>query len=652
MRRCFWIFIICLLLTARLAAQDGLDLPAPLYVLTNSGQVQRIGLGAEGLSTISPEAAFVVDFGVAPDSNWLAYRTEQALTIRNIFTDEQVTLEQGTADLPPSRGRGDTLAWSPAGDMLAYTVAYGARVYHNTAPEPVISDLREGPFVGLIWSPDGAYLAAEAEDNIWWLYRREGSLLILTSAIPSSLGLAWVTNSEVVFAPGDGGLIRMNLAAANAQTVLLDNTWNYRLPALQSDGTLMVFGVQKGDEDIPEGSALLVALAADAARSGLLNESPIEINGLRWAPGGQLAVALRGGVLALVQPAGSLLFPLPFADVVAYSWGSRPLARVDGLPLTANGYFLAADGNDVEQVWRLPQDGTAPLPLTQVEQPVTDFAVSPDERYLTYLSDDRLWLLSLAEDSAAQMLTETTTRSTELTFSPDGGQIAYVVPDGEQGGVWLVSSAGGEARLIRPNAASGSAPAPEGSVYTTPTFAPNINGLLVTRSAPDSPDALVLIDLNTLDIQEVGVASRATWLQNGTILAYNSGIGYAGPADEQIIYRIDPADPASAAKLATIPRPARIIAMRDVLAVRARLALGSTLPGPRALSVVDLLATTGAITSAGRGGFMVNPTFSPDGRFLAGQTHEGGALTVRDMESGQQVVLNAPPQMSDFSWAR
>jgi WD40 repeat protein len=650
MRRWFWIIIICLL-TTRLAAQDGLDLPAPLYVLTNNGQVQRIGLGAEGLSRISPEEAFVVDFGVAPDDNWLAYRTEQGLTIRNIFTDEQVTLEEGTADLPPSRGRGDTLAWSPAGDMLVYTTAYGGRVYHNTAPEPVISDLREGPFVGVQWSPDGTFLAAEAEDNIWWLYRREGSLLILTSAIPSSLGLAWVSNSEVVFAPGDGGLIRMNLANANAQTVLLDNTWNYRLPALQTDGTLVVFGARKDDEAVPEGSALLVALAADAARSGLLNETPLEVNGLRWGPGGQLAVALRGGVLALVQPAGSLLFPLPFADVVAYSWGSRPLARVDGLPLTANSYLLAADGNDVNQVWRLPQAGTTPVQLTQLEKAVTAYAASPDEGSLAYVSDDRLWLVPLTEGGAARILTETTTRSTDLTFSPDGKQIAYVAADGEQGGIWLVSVAGGDAKLIRPNAASDSAPAPEGAVYTNPNFAPNINGLLVTRSAPSAPDALILIDLNTLDIQEVGVASRAVWLQNGSILAYNSGIGYAGPSQEQIIYRIDPADPASA-KLATIPRPARIIAMRDVLAVRARLALGSVLPGPRALNVVDMLATTGAISSAGRGGFMVNPAFSPDGRFLAGQTHEGGALTIRDLDSGQQVVLNIPPQMSDFSWAR
>ncbi|MEZ4671152.1 MAG: hypothetical protein R3E39_24875 [Anaerolineae bacterium] len=652
MRRWFGILLTCLFITAHLAAQDGLDLPAPLYVLTNNGQVQRVGLGAEGLSIISPEDAFVVDFSVAPDGNWLAYRTEQALAIYNIHTQQQFTIEQNTSDLPPSRGRGDTVVWSPAGDMLVYTTAYGARVYHNTTPQPVFSDLREGPFLGLYWSPDGSYLAAEAEDNIWWLYRRAESLLILTSAIPSSRGLAWVSNAELVFAPADGGLIRMNLANANSQTVLLDSTWSYQLPSLQTDGTIVVFGKQKDDETVPEGSALLVALAPDAARSGLLNEAPVEVNGLHWAPGGQLAVALRGGVLALVQPAGSLLFPLPFADVVAYSWGARPLAQVEGLTMTANGYFLAADGNNVDQIWRLPLDGSPPIQITTLPQQISSYGLASDESHVAYVSDNQLWLLALTDGAQAKSLAQTASDASAITFSPDNKQIAFVVSEGDQAGVWMVSAAGGDAKLIRPNAGADSYAVPPGSVYTNPTFAPNINGLLVTRSAPDAPDALVLIDLTTLDIQEIGVASRASWLQNGTIVAYNSGIGYAGPSEEQVVYRIDPANPASATKLAIIPRPARIIAIRDVLAVRARLALGSALDGPRALSVVDMLTTTGAITASGSGGFMVNPLFSPDGRFVAGQTYEGGPLTIRDMNTGQQYLLSIPPQMSNFSWGR
>jgi outer membrane beta-barrel protein len=43
-------------------------------------------------------------------------------------------LLEATGDLiPPIRGRGDTMAWSPQGDALAYTTPYGARIaYHFT----------------------------------------------------------------------------------------------------------------------------------------------------------------------------------------------------------------------------------------------------------------------------------------------------------------------------------------------------------------------------------------------------------------------------------------------------------------------------------------------------------------------------------------
>ena len=203
------------------------------------------------------------------------------------------------------------------------------------------------------------------------------------------------------------------------------------------------------------------------------------------------------------------------------------------------------------------------------------------------------------------------------------------------------------AKVILPHGAPNNPPA---SAFSQPVFAPNINGLLVTRSAANYPEALILIDLNTLEAQEIGVASKAIWLQSGLVLAYNSGLGYGENTSEQIIYRIDPARSAEASKIAAIPQPARIVNMQDIAASRARLILGSSLIGPRALNVADMLTTTGAISAVGSGGFMVNPLLSPDGLYIAGQTHDGGALTIRDLQTGKQVVLAAPPQISGFSW--
>jgi len=630
-------------------AQDGMDLPTPLYLLTNNGQVQRIGLGTEGVSTVSPTDVFVVDFGVAPDGNWLAYRTEKGLYILNIYSQEAATIEEGKADLPPSRGHGDTLAWSPTGDMIVYTTANGARVYTNTPTAPLFADLHEGIFVNLQWSPTGAYLAAEAENNIWWIYRRENNSLILTSAIPSSIGLAWVSATELVFAPADGGLIRMNLAAGNAQTILLDNSWNYSLPATQPDGTLVLFGVQKTDKEVPEGSGRLISLAPNTPRSSALTATIVELNGLHWAPTGKLILALRGGVLAMILPGTGEGFPLPFADVVAYSWGPMPQDSVNGLALTFPGAFLAADGNNVQQVWRLPNDSSPPVQVTQAASDVTAYVVSPGGRDVAFVSDGKLWLEGFTVTSDPKQLADKAAFATDLTYNPNGKQIAYVLPnsDGVQGGIWLVSAAGGDAKVILPHGAPNNPPT---SSFAQPVFAPNINGLLVTRSAANYPEALMLIDLNTFEAQEIGVASKAIWLQSGLILAYNSGLGYGANTSEQIIYRIDPARPAEAAKIAAIPQPARIVTMQDIVAARARLILGTSLIGPRSLNVADMLTTTGAISAVGSGGFMVSPLLSPDGRYIAGLTHEGGALTVRDMQTGKQVVLAAPPNISGFSW--
>src|SRR5258707_15593131 len=128
------LFIGVLLLTATVHAQeDGLNLPTELYVLTNSGQVQQYGIGIAGLKTVTPEDEFVLDFGVAPDGTWLAYRTQDALKLLNMYGGTPETLEGATAGIPPVRGRGDTLVWSPTGDVIVYTTPTGGRAYFTSS---------------------------------------------------------------------------------------------------------------------------------------------------------------------------------------------------------------------------------------------------------------------------------------------------------------------------------------------------------------------------------------------------------------------------------------------------------------------------------------------------------------------------------------
>jgi WD40 repeat protein len=647
------LFAFCFVLfVSVIHAQDGLNLPTELYVLGNNGQVQRYGLGAAGISTVTPESEFVVDFGVAPDGNWLAYRTEQALTILNMFTNESSVIENG-AGVPSSRGRGDTLAWSPSGDALAYTTLYGGRVYFSASDTPVFVDLRDSVYVSLQWSPGGNYLVAQAEPNIWWIYQRDGTNLKLISAIPSSQGLAWATPSDIIFAPEDGGLLRMDLAHANAQSVLLDNNSIYALPFMMPDGTLGVFSRKKDDTTVPEGSGQLINIVLDKLKVTPVGQSVVDLNGLRWAPGGQLMITLRGGVMALVLPATGDGFALPASDAVAYGWGTTPPESVTTLRLPSNAYFLTADTNGVVQIWRLRKDGSPLEPVTTAEADITRYALSPNERNIAFISGGKLWLQSVTSPSGAKALVDIGQRDVrDIAFSLDGTRIAYDTvgsADSPEGGIWLVATNGGDAELVLPNGSPGSAPPVyQPPFYRQPQFAPNINALLAVKGDTEST-TFTIFDLGTKASLDAGAADDAFWLPDGRVLAYGSGIGIGDPPPTQLVVAINPADLIHT-QLASIPYPARVMTGRSIGNGTVRLILGNASPGPHAVNVVDLRTDNGAFSSVANGGFIAAPQLSPDGTFIAGQTHADGPLTFRDLQSGRQVVISEPATISQFEW--
>lgn len=649
-KRHFITTVLFLLLASLVRAQDGLNLPTELYTLTNSGEVQRYGVGIAGLTTVTPEGEFVLDFGVAPDGNWLAYRTESALTLLNMFTGSSQVLETGTAGVPSVRGRGDTMAWSPSGDALAYTNLLGGRVYFG-GETPTFVTLHESVFVSFLWSPGGDYLAAEADQNIWWLYRREGSQMVLTSAIPSSVGLAWFSPTEAVFAPATGGLLLMDLGNRNAQATLLDNTWVCALPTLRSDGSLVTFARSTSDNRVPEGSGVLVAFSPVDKQPDQEGTSAVDLTGLRWAPGGQLAIAFRGGVLALVLPITGEGITLPASDTVAYSWGPLPPATAAGLNIPANGYFLTSDTNGIQQVWRLPRDGSLPELVTTAEVDITLYTVAPGQNAVAYVSGGQVWLQTLRSAETVALAEIGTHEVRFITFSPNGQQIAYNTlgsADDPVGGIWLVSNKGGDAELVLKSGGADAAAPGMPPFYREPQFAQNLNALLAVE-AQSELTSYIIFDLNTKEALNIGNYDTAMWLNNGRILAYGNGVGIGDPPATRELVIINPADLVHT-QLASIPSPSRVLSMQEISASTVRLVLGNDLPGPHALSVVDLNTQTGALTPVGNGGFVSDPELSPDGKFIAGQTHTNGQLTFRATETNQQTVIADPPNLAQFEW--
>lgn len=692
-----------------LAAQGLPDLPTDLYVLTNEGIIERYGLDSVGAEAVTAPDTYILDFGIDAFGQRLAYRTESELVVIGLSGGEGITLEPlGPDVLPPVRGAGDTIAWSPTGDALAYTTLTGARVYLETASTPVFYDIVESPFVNLTWSPGGTFLAAQTAEDVWWVYRRESTTMSLASVLESSIGTTWVSNSELVFAPAAGGLKLMNLEAANAQTTLLDESARYRLPTLTADDRLAFFGLRPG-ADATASEGRLLTLSRGAPQVETTGEVFVPLNGLQWAPRGELLTLLQGGILALVDPVTGEGIPLATQNIVAYDWATTrasapppatdtvtniepipvqvtaspvpvlptaapptaeptqsPLGMtvtpVRSLSLIVDGFFLSDDTNGVAQVWQLPADNRAAFRFTGASTDISEFAASPDGTAVAYVTDGDLWLQRLARPQPVRLATLNGFAPVTADISPDGTRVAYTDETANGGGIWIAYTDGvtPPERVIAnvTNDALGS------RTYRRPQFSPDGGLLLVdaygqqgVRSAIASTETWEIAELSSPVNDPRPVSAR--WLNDGRILSYRDATsdGAASPGSiDPGLYIVDP-DAGDDAPVEFVPLPVDA-AVRDVLPVDAdtyRVLLTGV--SDTLVRVVDLSGFDGTVVTAIAN--LLAPRISPDGRFIAGYETLidfnnddifDGALVVVDLERGGAFRLEAPPSLWNFRW--
>ncbi|MCK6580247.1 MAG: hypothetical protein L6Q98_19315 [Anaerolineae bacterium] len=703
-RLLFLPLLIALLGVPLAAAQEGLDLPADLYVLYNDGRVERFGVGTSGVATVTPSDAFVLDFGIDPSGTRLAYRTESGLFLLDLSLpgSSALPVEGGSADVPPFRGVGDTIVWSSSGDAIAYTTTYGARVYFSAAGAPVFIDLREAVFRQISWSPGGRFLAAESESEgvrVWWIYRREGAALLLTSIITDGMGVAWISDSDIVFAPNAGGLRLMSLDRANQQISLLDDSTIYRLPALDATDALVFFARDPADAGVPDGYGILLRLERGAQSVQVVGATPVALGGLTWSPDGRMLVAFQGGVMAFFNPADGLGFPLPINSAVAYDWGPVvgvtapvaptqpapatdlptvveptlapptaeplptreptpiPIVTTSALVLAADGYFLAPGTNGVVQVWRLPADGSPPAPFTRNTSDAVEFAASPVAQAVAYVVDAELWL-QIANQEPFRLARLNTFAPVTPVFSPEGLQVAYA---DEGTGIWRIAveaaREGEDPELLRARIVSD---AGIEQAMRRPQFSPDGSKLLFDLYAGESGT----IANNVLDIASRQMAlgvplpaddprpGRARWLRDGRI--YSLLDAAAAVDSPPGVYLIDPPQPSGGALIASLPAGAVVRAVNEPLSGMLRLVIAPTTAPDAPLGVFDLVLTEGTLTPVIEIGALTAPRLSPEGRFIGGfesLTPEGGTLTVIDLLTGRRFLLSSAAGARQFTWS-
>jgi hypothetical protein len=670
------LMLVLLLLAAMpLAAQEALNLPADLYVLLNSGVVKRYGLGTEGVTDVTPADVFVIDFGVSPDTRQIAYRTESNISILSFSEPENTRVIERQADVPPYRGRGETIAWSPDQRAIAYTTTYGVRVFHDLGDVAAYSDLREGLFVDLLWSPDSRFLAGETDGGVWWIYRRDESTMSLASVIPASDGVAWVTGGQIVFTPPEGGVLLMDLDRANAQSIILDAQWEYHLPYLNSSDELVFFGRDTADDTTPTGYGRLQSIARGAAQIVTRSSVPVRTQGLRWTPGAALLTAFDGGRLALFDPVSGQGFPLPISDIVAYGWGvfdaqaffavqptpqsivdveptavSEPgpsIELVSGVPLTYEAFFLAADEAGAPQVWRLPINGGSALAVTFAAGGVSEFAVAPDLRSLAYVSDRQLWLQLLAGGRPLALANLESVGFVSPTFSPDSQEIAYA-----DGGIRLVSVNAGDARVVRADVLD------ERIYYGEPKFSVDGKRLLISELMPgiNGVHGVLSLEDGSYTLLETDFGARALWLSDGSIVSYGYTLQGSTP-EEQWVVRFSPATYTTADTIYVLPSAAKIETVVEGVLGEVRLIVrqGETAP-PEMIDVAYANGEQATITALPA---IVAPRLSFDGVFVAGYLSLAeingvaqGPLTIFNAQTGVQVLLTRPASAWSFQWSR
>lgn len=615
----FALLSLCIPLSAQ---EDGLNLPTELYTLLRTGTIQRFGLGAAGVADVTPTETGAIDFGLSPDGVWLAYRTEgEELHVYHMVTGED-RLVDSSAGIPSYRGRGDSIGWSPDGGAIAYTTAAGIRL---TFFDGGVFDIAVSPIQSLAWSPDGRFLAAEAEGNVWWVYRRDGAQMILHAALPTSYGAAWVSNTLLMIAPAEGGLAVMDTANANTQIPLADSEKVYQKPARRPDGSVVVFARDPDDDDITETAAYLHEVRSTVSGIEIVqvSETSVDLNSLRWAPGGRLMVTLQGGVLVLIDPVSAQGFPLPLTDVAAYAWGAVRLPSIPNLPITADVYFLGDDGTGAQQVWKLPSDGSEAQPLTAHPDTITAYDIASDGETVTYVSAGGLWLLTPESDEATLLYQGEGIASP--SFSADASAIAFEADGSVQLLALDIQDAQPQVLLTG---------------YTEPQFATASGGILVRISDGD----LGLYELASGEIRRIGTFTNAKPLSDGRILAF----GAATPDLPVSLYLID----LTAAEPTLFYTPPTGYVLTDFAPltsgpVRVLLTRADRLPAP--LRVFDITQTGGPV------GIPVVPylegaRISRDGGTLAGYASGAGNLAVYSIPLAAESIPFIPTRVQEVGF--
>ncbi len=646
---------------------EAFPLPADLYFIAPDAngepRVWRLPYTGGQPAEITPPGQPISDFAVAPDRRTLAYRTGGVVIIAHpnggLLLDDQALMPAGGAPT-------DSIAWSPDGMKLAYSIGPKLRIHIAgkemdgiIQPVEVGVALEDAQIGWLGWSPDSRWLAALATTPasgarpqlVLVDTQAENPTPILLQQYYDYLWLGdstlWGTKAERErerFAPGP-----------NPQPLPLQNQPLIGLASPRDDGRVafMDFGLAPADE-----FGILSSMNPDGSDLKVEGERAILLTGTVFAPGGRrLLVRVPNQGLHITDAQSGANAPIPGAEKATLArFAPPPLPQVrdaSGLSLPADVYFLAGDENGPAQVWRLPKDGGPPMQLTQEPGGIVDFAVSPDGTQIAYTAGNELVVANVSAGGRkvlARLSTQDPYRplAAHPAWSPDGTQIAYV-----QDGLWLIPAAGGEPRQL----VADRRPAQQVNtvLYLRPAWSPDGRWLLAWEQHWEG-NAWALVPLaggEPITIPDSGVP-EARWTPDSRILLASPGGAYTRAG----LALVTPGNPPQVTRLLGEPWLVQTAHLREDGRVYFLRSPGLNL-FISAFRLYSVNPDGSDAQPASDRTFILSPplAWSPDGRIIASIDPATccparGALTLTTLETGQQVQLAGPGNVMLAVWGK
>jgi WD40 repeat protein len=610
---------------------------------------------------VTPPGQRVIDFAIAPDDNWIAYRTDDIVTLapiygstttqRNQQIDAQAT-PSATLDLSMT-----TLAWSPDGLTIAYVIANGFRVAIPTENgKPKLIGVEDRLATNLRFSPNGSRLAVQADDGTWSLYAvdplanaADAKQIQRTRTIDQAADVAWQDENALVVALVAGGLYQID--AANPSSPPAWTVPSEHFIKLITTTTREVLALHPDPRDTI-GNVVSISIDGKVTPVGA---SKIDSQS-EWGLGGETLVYITSGTPILIDPATGRENTLPLRGVTRLVW-TRPLPPPVGtLVMDADLYFLNPDGGGVRQVWRLPRSGLDRLTqLTTQISDVRDFAISPNRTQIALTSGGRLIVVSATDPKDERVLAWLNrTDSAQADWHPSGNQLVYT--DGN--GLYLIATDGNSIPMQLMPKGSEQRPA---ALYKRPKFSLDGRFLLVEWREPkdDSFISTNIIDFGTNTLTPLKFAQpwNVLWGPDNMLLA--RAPAQVTDSSRLLAVRVQGGIQGEAVALTELSwsiADARFATDKSILFLR-RLGweIGPDIVRPHMVSAPISPGSASAVVQPeprGKPGILSNPQLSPTGRFAVGGQRTGRIeqLVVLDLQSGHRVRIQGANEPSALHW--